>query len=100
MTNEEYIKTININGTEIKLGLDDYGQQYFIEWEENGEKKETGLGAYNSSYIFDILYMFDPEYRRIVKDAMNGVNLSEEDLDKFISYVDLISEEYKESSEE
>ena len=99
MTSEEYIKTINVNGIEIKLGLDDYGQQYFIEWEDSEGKHETGLGAYNTNYMLYILYTFDPEYKRISKEILNGIKLSEEDNIKFKYYTDLISKEYDYISE-
>ena len=45
MKPDEYIKTLNVGGKEIKLGLDDYGQCYFIEWvDDNGKTQETRLG--------------------------------------------------------
>ena len=59
MTEEEYVETLNINGHIIKLGIDDYGQQYFIEWEDSDGKHEMGLGAYNLNYMSDILHIFD-----------------------------------------
>ena len=30
MTKEEYIGTIELNGTKVDIGIDDYGQQYFF----------------------------------------------------------------------
>lgn len=42
MKKEEYIKTMNINGNSIDLGIDDYGQQYFVEWEDSDGKHENG----------------------------------------------------------
>lgn len=59
MTEEEYVKSLSINGHTIKLGIDDYGQQYFIEWEDFDGKHEMGLGSYNLDYMTDILYMSD-----------------------------------------
>ena len=59
MTEEEYVKSLNINGHVIKLGIDDYGQQYFIEWEDSDGKHEIGLGSYNLNYMTDILHIFD-----------------------------------------
>lgn len=90
MTDEEYIKTLTVNGQKIDLGLDDYGQQYFIEWEDEEGKHESGLGAYNLDYMSSILHMFDPDYRRILLVVMDGRSLSEEDDAKFKSYIEAI----------
>lgn len=49
MKPNEYIKTIVIYGKMINVGIDDYGQQYFLEYvDDNGELQEVGCGAYNS----------------------------------------------------
>lgn len=49
MKQEEYVKTIVIYGKMLNVGLDDYGQQYFLEYvDDNGELQEIGCGAYNS----------------------------------------------------
>jgi hypothetical protein len=51
MKQDEYVKTIVVYGKMVNVGMDDYGQQYFIEFvNENGELIEVGCGAYN----FDI----------------------------------------------
>lgn len=51
MKQEEYVTTIVVYGKMVNVGMDDYGQQYFIEFvNENGELTEVGCGAYN----FDI----------------------------------------------
>lgn len=48
MKQEEYIKTIVVYGKMVNVGIDDYGQQYFIEFiNDNGELIEVGCGAYN-----------------------------------------------------
>lgn len=48
MKRDEYVKTIVIYGKMVNVGMDDYGQQYFIEFvNENGELIEVGCGAYN-----------------------------------------------------
>jgi hypothetical protein len=48
---EEYIKTIVVYGKMVNVGMDDYGQQYFIEYvNDNGELVEVGCGAYNTDY--------------------------------------------------
>ena len=49
MKPNEYIKTIVIYGKMINVGIDDYGQQYFLEYvDDNGQLQEVGCGAYNS----------------------------------------------------
>lgn len=49
MKQEEYVKTIVIYGKMINVGMDDYGQQFFLEYvDDNGELQEVGCGAYNS----------------------------------------------------
>lgn len=51
MKQEEYVKTIVVYGKMVNVGMDDYGQQYFIEYVNNsGELVETGCGAYNHNY--------------------------------------------------
>lgn len=51
MRQEEYIKTIVVYGKMVNIGIDDYGQQYFIEFvNDKGELKEIGCGTYNSDY--------------------------------------------------
>lgn len=95
MTSEEYIKTFNINGKEIKLGLDDYGQCYFIEWiDDNGETQETGLGTYNFHYMEEIYYLFDEKYKDLVRKEMFGGISSPEWLE-LEKYDKMFKEEYK-----
>lgn len=51
MKPEEYIKTIVVYGKMVNVGMDDYGQQYFLEFvNNNGELEEIGCGAYNFDY--------------------------------------------------
>ena len=51
MKQKEYVKTIVVYGKMVNIGMDDYGQQYFIEYVNNsGELVETGCGAYNHNY--------------------------------------------------
>lgn len=54
MKQDEYIKTIVYNGHMINIGLDDYGQTYFIEYVENGELKEECIGSYIPDYEYYI----------------------------------------------
>lgn len=50
MNKDEYIKTIVYNGRMINIGIDDYGQTYFLEYLEDGELKEECIGAYVTDY--------------------------------------------------
>ena len=51
MKTNEYVKTIVIYGKMVNVGMDDAGQQYFIEYvNANGELVEMGCGAYNFDY--------------------------------------------------
>ena len=52
MKPEEYVKTIVVYGKMVNVGMDDYGQCYFIEYlnEDTGELVEVGCGSYNSDY--------------------------------------------------
>lgn len=62
MKQEEYIKTIVYNGHMINVGIDDYGQTYFIEYVEDGKLKEECIGAYVGDYEDYIEYKFgEPE---------------------------------------
>lgn len=96
MDTNQYIKTFTINGHEIKLGLDDYGQCYFIEWtDENGNKQDTGLGTYNFHYMEEIYYRFDPIYKSLARKEIYCEELTEEEKVLWKRYQDLFEEEYK-----
>ena len=61
MKQSEYIKTIVYNDRMINLGLDDYGQTYFIEYVEDGELVEELIGPFNLGYDDYIEWRFgDP----------------------------------------
>lgn len=63
MKREEYITTINYNGHMINVGMDDPGQQYFLEFvDDSGELVEYGCGSYNDDYHAEIERIFgEPE---------------------------------------
>ena len=51
MKKEEYVETIVINGHMINIGIDDYGQTYFLEYlDELGNLVEDCVGAYEFDY--------------------------------------------------
>ena len=50
MKQEEYVKTIIYNDVQIDVGLDDYGQAYFLEYLEDGQLKEECVGPYIADY--------------------------------------------------
>ena len=59
MKQEEYVKTDVYNGHMYNVGVDDYGQQYFIEYmNENGELAEECCGAYNANYMGAVEALF------------------------------------------
>lgn len=48
MKREEYVKTIVVYGKMVNVGIDDYGQCYFIEFvNDKGELQEVSCGTYN-----------------------------------------------------
>ena len=97
----QYIKTLTICGHDIDLGLDDYGQCYFIEWiDENGDKKDTGLGTYNFHYMEEIYYRFDPIYKSLARKEIWGEELTPEEKDQLDKYQKMFNEEYKMYGEE
>ena len=100
MDKRNYIKTLHICGYDIDLGLDDYGQCYYIEWEQDGEKKVTGLGAYNFHYLEDIYYMFDPEYKILARKEIWGEELTEDEKKMLAEYQQIFDDEYKFYGEE
>lgn len=62
MKREEYVKTIVVYGKIVNVGMDDYGQQYFIEYlNDNGEITEIGCGAYNDNYEDVAKFVIDHE---------------------------------------
>lgn len=73
MKPEEFITSVKLGGKLINIGLDDYGQCYFVEYVEDNEIKELGLGTYNFEYMDEVEYLFgDPEIDCpiYVKDAI------------------------------
>ena len=51
MKTSEYVKTIVVYGKMVNVGMDDAGQQYFIEFvNANRELVEIGCGSYNFDY--------------------------------------------------
>ena len=58
----EYVKTIVVYGKMVNVGMDDAGQQYFIEYvNANGELAEMGCGSYNFDYEDVAKYATDPD---------------------------------------
>ena len=99
MNKNDYITTINVNGTDVKIGMDDYGQCYYIEWEEDGETKSTGLGTYNLYYLEEIYNLFDDTYKDISRKDFLDEEMTPEELSKWNEYLDIIDKKYKEIRE-
>lgn len=96
MTEQEYIKTLCIDGQDVDLGLDDYGQCYFIEWiDETGRRKDMGLGTYNFRYMEEIYYMFDPIYKILASKDLWGEDMTTEEKTEWQKYQDLFNQEYE-----
>lgn len=52
MQRNDYIDTIVYNGHMINIGLDDYGQSYYLEYvNEDGQLVEVSCGTYNTDYM-------------------------------------------------
>ena len=61
MKPEEYVKTIVYNGHMVNVGLDDAGQQYFLEYtDDQGELTYMGCGAYTTDIWGAFIYLFGP----------------------------------------
>ena len=95
MTREEYVTTFTINGKRADVGIDDYGQCYFLEWEENGEKKEAGLGTYNAEFIDDVFFLLDPVYRHLWTRVWTFSELTDSEAELYNAYQRMIEEIYK-----
>ena len=51
MKANEYVTTIVVYGKMVNVGMDDYGQQYFLEFlNDDGELIEFGCGSYNHDF--------------------------------------------------
>ena len=62
MKTSEYVKTIVVYGKMVNVGIDDAGQQYFIEYvNANGELVEMGCGSYNFDYEDVAKHATDPD---------------------------------------
>lgn len=70
MTKEEFVKRIVVNGIGVDIGIDDYGQCYFFEYEKNGEKYSECCGTYNIFYIEYIYSVLDERYHELEKHVM------------------------------
>ena len=94
MSEDDYVKTLRIGGKEVKLGLNDAGQCYYLEWEEDGETKEMGLGAYNFHYMEEAYYLFDERYKELSKKDLFG-ELSDAEWLEYCRYHDMFDKEYE-----
>lgn len=94
MTREEYVTTFTINGKRADVGIDDYGQCYFLEWEENGEKQEVSLGTYNTEIVEGVFYYLDPIYRHL-QSRIYSDDLTNSEVELLTVYSQMIEEIYK-----
>lgn len=63
MKEYEYVHTYVYDDIMIHLGMDDYGQSYFIMFKLNNEIKELGCGTYNFDYLDCIYYVLENMYK-------------------------------------
>ena len=63
MKGSEYVGTIIVKDIVVNIGIDDYGQCYFIEWIEEEDNKsvvrQIGLGAYCTDFLESACSIFD-----------------------------------------
>lgn len=91
MDKNEFVRKLTINGIDIDVGKDDYGQCYFFEYkDENGNLKTESMGTYNIDYVKFCYYFFNPEYRALFKKDLYGDEMTEEEWSKYNSYLDEI----------
>lgn len=55
---DEYTKSYKYENNVIHVGMDDYGQSYFLVFEYKGEVKELGCGTY-CDYWDALEYVFE-----------------------------------------
>lgn len=92
MLREEYVKTVYVCGKKVDIGMDDYGQCYFFEWEEDGELRCETCGTYNSDYMSCVMYELCSEYRDLCKKWWKD-SLTEEEKVKYMEYQKFIDDE-------
>lgn len=64
MKSSEYVTTVLVKNYVVNIGIDDYGQCYFIEWVEKNENHENelrqlSLGTYCTDYLESTYSIFD-----------------------------------------
>jgi len=95
MKKENYIGTIEIEGIKIDIGLDDYGQCYYFEYEKNGQKIEQSCGTYNTEVIPCIFFELCPKYRKLWTKSFLG-EITEEEEKELQKWEEKIKEKEKE----
>ena len=93
MTKKEFVRTITVCGQKIDIGIDDYGQCYFIEWDDSEGHHEMGLGAYNFNYIEPIYSMFDNKFNTLLRKHMLDEPMTDEEKNDYEEYQNLFRKE-------
>ena len=95
MKKEEFRESKLVKGKLVNVGVDEYGQQFFIEYEQDGKLQEVGCGCYVTDYDTFIESWFcepEPFYAHLderlknkfkIICEMNGTTI-EEALNKFM----------------
>lgn len=95
MKAEEYIKTLTVNGVEVKLGANDCGQCYIAEYvDKEGNFHDICLGSFNVFYLEELYDILDEKYHELITKYFMGT-LTEEDKQKLKEYEDMFEECYK-----
>lgn len=66
LSKEEYVESYIYDNNEkyiVHVGIDDYGQSYFLRYTLGDKDYEIGCGTYNFNYIFDIEYIFEKIFK-------------------------------------
>lgn len=66
MTVDEYVESYVYDNDEnyvVHVGVDDYGQCYFLHYSIKDKDYEIGCGTYNIDYISEIEYVFKHDFK-------------------------------------
>jgi len=89
-----YYRTVIIDGVEVDIGLDDYGQCYVFRYKDGNDIVEHCCGAYNSEYMYDVVYAVSSRYRELCRLELFDA-LSEAEAEELKRYEQFIREENK-----
>jgi len=91
MKSKDFIRTIEIEGTKVDIGQDDYGQCYYFEYEKDGQKLDISCGTYNADVIPYIFFELCPRYRKLWGKSFRN-ELTDEEKIEYQEWVKKIAE--------